>query len=254
MIDTHAHIYSDKFSEDRSAVIQRALDVGIEKILLPNIDFDSLRGMDDLVAQYPNVCYPMLGLHPCDVKGTWGQDLAKLKKLYRKDYHIAVGEIGVDLYWDVSLKGEQMKAFAEQIAWAKEFQIPIVIHARDSFNEIFEVLDGCNDENLEGVFHCFTGGEHEVQKIMDYGSFMFGIGGVVTFKNSGLDKVLKTIPLSNVLLETDAPYLAPTPNRGKRNEPSFLTSVVARLAAVYEVPEEKIIAQTTKNAKSLFKL
>jgi TatD DNase family protein len=254
MIDTHAHIYSEQFAEDRSEVIQRALNAGVEKILLPNIDFDSLTGMDELVKNYPNVCYPMLGLHPCDVKATWEQDLKQLKSLYRKDYHVAIGEIGVDLYWDVSFKAEQMKAFAQQIAWAKEFGLPIVIHARDSFQAIFEVLDEQNDESLTGVFHCFTGCVDEVQKIQQYGGFKFGIGGVVTFKNSGLDKVLENVPITEILLETDAPYLAPAPNRGKRNEPAMLTFVVEKLAAIYAVKKEDIIAQTTQNALKLFKL
>ncbi|MCC5923667.1 MAG: TatD family hydrolase [Crocinitomicaceae bacterium] len=254
MIDTHAHIYSDSFSEDRAEVIKRAIDAGVEKILLPNIDFNSLGGMDDLVNTYPNIFYPMLGLHPCEIKENWEQDLERLKSFYRKGYHVAIGEIGVDLYWDVTFKEHQMRAFAMQIDWAKEFDLPIVIHARDSFKEIFKVLDEYNDESLTGVFHCFTGGEEEVEKILEYGGFMFGIGGVVTFKNSGLDKVLGNIPLSAVLLETDAPYLAPAPKRGKRNEPALLPLVVEKIAAKYSKNKEDVIAQTTKNALKLFNL
>lgn len=254
MIDTHAHIYSEQFSDDRAEVVSRALNAGVKKILLPNIDLASLAGMDDLVKTYPNICYPMLGLHPCDVKESWEKDLEHLKTFFRKDYFIAIGEIGIDLYWDAAFKEQQMRAFALQIDWAKEFGLPIVIHVRDAFQEVFQVLDRKNDDRLRGVFHCFTGGLKEVQKIKEYEGFMFGIGGVVTFKNSGLDQVLKSIPLSSVLLETDAPYLAPAPKRGKRNEPALLPLIVERVAGIFGESERAIVQKTTENALDLFKL
>lgn len=252
-IDTHAHLYADQFDEDREEMIQRALDAGVKKLFLPNIDEKSIAGMEHLVEKYPSICYSMMGIHPCDVAKSWEQQLETVKKHYQKGYHIAIGEIGIDLYWDQSLKKEQTDAFAAQIEWAKKEQLPIVIHARDSFEEIFEVVDQYNDENLKGIFHCFTGNIDQAKKIMDYGGFKMGIGGVVTFKNSGLRVVLQEVPLSYLVLETDAPYLTPAPHRGKRNESSYIPLIAKTLSSVYEMDEKEIGKITSENALRIFK-
>lgn len=254
LIDTHTHLYSSQFDEDRDAMIQRALDAGVEKLLLPNIDLNSIKGMYELERKYPNNCFPMMGLHPCSVDVTYLAVLDQLKQELFSRKFIAVGEIGIDLYWDKSFVEEQKHAFAMQIEWAKELQIPIVIHARDSFQEIFDVLDQHNDERLTGIFHCFTGGLLEIEKIRSYGGFIFGIGGVLTFKKSGLDEVVKHLDLSEIVLETDSPYLAPTPHRGKRNESAYLTLVAEKLSDIFETSVENIARITSENAKKCFSL
>ncbi|MDX1651196.1 MAG: TatD family hydrolase [Brumimicrobium sp.] len=253
-IDTHAHLYADQFDDDRTEMIQRAIDQGVQKILLPNINLDSIDGMESLTKQFPEVCYSMMGIHPCDVKENWEDQLATAKTRFLKGKHIAIGEIGIDLYWDKSLKKEQTAAFTEQIRWAKEESLPIVIHCRESFDEIFEVIDKENDESLFGIFHCFTGTENQAQKILEYGGFKLGIGGVVTFKNSGLDKVLKNVSPDYLVLETDAPYLAPSPHRGKRNESSYIPLIAEKLASIYGLSKTEIGQITTKNALEIFQL
>lgn len=253
-IDTHTHLYSEQFDADRDEMIQRALDLGVGKMLLPNIDLESIQGMYELEKQYPNVCYPMMGLHPCSVDANFEAILAKIKaEIDRRDF-IAIGEIGIDLYWDKTFLKEQKQAFATQIEWAKNLRKPIVIHARDSFEEIFEVLDECNDERLTGVFHCFTGGEEEIRTIRAYGGFLFGIGGVLTFKKSGLDEVVKNLELSEMILETDSPYLAPHPHRGKRNESSYIPLIADKLSDIFETSVQNIASATTANAEKLFSL
>lgn len=251
-IDTHTHLYSDAFDEDRDAMIQRALDAGVHKMLLPNIDVSSIPGMFELEKKYPENCFPMMGLHPTSVKEDWEAQLAVIKKHLFERKFIAVGEIGIDLYWETKFKDQQEQAFIEQINWAKELRIPIAIHARNSFPEIFEVLDQHNDERLTGVFHCFTGTKEDAQKVRSYGGFMFGLGGVLTFKKSGLDEVVKDLPLEELILETDAPYLAPTPHRGKRNESAYVPLVADKLSDIFEIPIEKIGEITTQNAEKLF--
>lgn len=253
-IDTHAHLYAKEFDADRDEMLKTAINAGVEKFFLPNIDEDSIEGMHALAHNYPENCYPMMGLHPCSVKENYSEQLVKMKEAFDPNFHIGLGEIGIDLYWDKSLLKEQQLAFAEQIEWAKEVELPIVIHARDSFEEIFEVVDGLNDEKLRGIFHCFTGDEKQAEKIMSYGGFKMGIGGVVTFKNSGLADVLKSVPLSELVLETDAPYLAPVPKRGKRNESSYIPLIAAKLTEVYECTLAEVATVTTNNALSLFKL
>lgn len=253
-IDTHAHLYSEKFEEDRAEMIQRALDAGVNKLFLPNIDENSIEGMELLVKQYPYICYSMMGIHPCDVRKDWQSQLKTIQSKFIRNHHIAIGEIGIDLYWDKSLVNEQKEAFEAQINWAKSEKLPIVIHARDSFEEIFEIVDSLNDDELTGVFHCFTGSEKEAKKILDYGGFKLGIGGVVTFKNSGLDQTMKKVPLSALVLETDAPYLAPAPNRGKRNESAYIPLIADKLSDIYEISVEEIAKITTQNALSVFKL
>jgi TatD DNase family protein len=251
-IDTHTHLYSSQFDSDREDMIQRAFDVGVEKILLPNIDLESITGMYDLEQKYPKNCFAMMGLHPCSVHENYEEVLTKIKKeLYSRKF-IAIGEIGIDLYWDKTYLIEQKKAFAMQIEWAKELNLPIVIHARDSFQEIFEVLDQHNDLKLKGIFHCFSGGINEIEKIRSYGNFIFGIGGVLTFKKSGLDEIIKTLSLSEIVLETDSPYLAPTPYRGKRNESAYIPIIANRLSDIFETSIENIAKITTENAKKCF--
>lgn len=253
-IDTHSHLYSSQFDEDRDAVIQRALAVGVSKLLLPNVDLRSIEGMFALERNYPGVCFPMMGLHPCSVDLDWGKTLAELKKHLNQRAFIAIGEIGIDLYWDKTFQREQEQAFITQINWAKELQIPIVIHARDSFPEIYAILDEHNDDRLKGVFHCFSGDENDVQKILGYGGFSFGIGGVVTYKKSTLLASVKHIPLDKLVLETDAPYLAPTPFRGKRNESAYLPYIASKISDIYEISEQEIGRITTQNAHNLFSI
>jgi len=253
-IDTHAHLYVEQFDEDRDEMVKRAIDNGVSKLFLPNIDIASIPKMEQMVKDYPGVCYSMMGIHPCDVVQDWEKQLQEMKSYYKKGHHIAIGEIGIDLYWDKSLQKEQTEAFRAQIQWAKEEKLPIVIHARDSFDEIFEVVDQENDEHLFGVFHCFTGTEEQARKIIDYGGFKMGIGGVVTFKNSGVDKAIQNIDLSHFILETDAPYLAPAPYRGKRNESAYIPLIAKKLSDIYAVSEEEIGRITTQNALNLFNI
>ena len=255
MIDTHAHIYSSKFDEDREEVVDRAEKKGVKYLLLPNIDLDSIGPMIDLCESHKN-CIPMMGLHPCSIDAGYSNTLEKIRiELFNsKEQYIAVGEIGIDLYWDKTYVQEQMDSFRKQIQWAKELKLPIVIHSRDSFPEIFQVLDQENDCDLSGVFHCFSGTENDAQHILSYGGFKMGIGGTITYKKSKLPDVIKNIDLEHILLETDSPYLAPRPFRGKRNESSYLTYVVTKLSEIYECSENEIIEKTTLNAEELFNI
>ncbi|WP_343634789.1 TatD family hydrolase [Fluviicola sp.] len=252
MIDTHTHLYSEQFNEDRTAMIRRAIAAGVERMYMPNIDLNSIEGMHALEQQFPENCFAMMGLHPCSVDADWELVLAKMKLFLEKRPYVAVGEIGIDLYWDKTFVEEQKEAFRTQINWAKELQVPIVIHARDSFPEIYEVLDKENDERLRGIFHCFTGNEQDVQKILGYQGFLFGIGGVVTYKKSDLPETLKHIPLEKLLLETDAPYLAPTPFRGKRNESAYVVHTAEKIAEILDLPLNSLKEITTLNAMELF--
>ncbi len=254
LIDTHSHIYLPQFEEDREAMIQRALDLGVTKILLPNINLESIPMMDALYAQFPNVCYPMMGLHPCDVKENWKEVLSEMEMLLQSKKYYAVGETGIDLYWDKTTLPEQIAAFGVQVEWAKKYQLPLVIHARESFNEIFEVLDRLNDERLRGVFHCFTGSVEQAQKVMSYRGFMMGIGGVLTYEKSGLDNVVAEIPMEYLLLETDSPYLTPKPFRGKRNESAYTRYVAEKLAQVKNLSLQEVGTITSANAEKMFKL
>lgn len=250
--DTHAHLYSEQFKEDQDAMIQRAISAGVERFYLPNIDLESIEGMLDLEKKYPTICYPMMGLHPCSVDENFEEVLSKMKALIDERKFVAIGEIGIDLYWDKTHEEEQKKAFRLQINWAKELALPIVIHARDSFEQIFEILDEENDERLRGIFHCFTGGEKEIEKILSYGGFLFGIGGVVTYKKSTLPEVLTMIPLEKLVLETDAPYLPPTPHRGKRNESAFLMHTAEKVAEIYGLNLLELGKITSQNTINLF--
>jgi len=255
LIDTHTHLYSSKFDEDRDAVIQDCLNNNILKLLLPNIDSEYTDSLLSLAKKHPTVCYPMMGIHPCSIQpDTYIEELAHAKEWLEKANFIAIGEIGIDLYWDKTTLGIQQEAFREQISWAKEKKLPIVIHARDSFDEIFEIVDAMNDESLTGIFHCFTGNQKQAQHIVDYGGFKMGIGGVVTFKNSGLDRVVSQFDLNHFVLETDSPYLAPAPYRGKRNESPYLTLIGEKMADIYGCSLLEIAEATTKNALDIFNL
>lgn len=253
MIDSHAHIYATEFDNDRDEVVQRALAQGIDTILLPNIDLDSIEPMLKTEATYPDVCRSMMGLHPCYVNGDVKQTLATIHSWFEKHNFIAVGEIGIDLYWDKTFKAEQEMAFITQLNWAKEMDLPVVIHTRDSIEETLTLLRKEQNGSLRGVFHCFGGTVEEAKAINDLG-FHLGLGGVSTFKNGGMDKVIPHLDLSKVILETDCPYLAPVPHRGKRNEPAYTKLVADRIAQLRLLSVSEINEITTKNVKSLFLL
>jgi TatD DNase family protein len=254
MIDTHTHLYSKDFDEDREGMIQNAIKAGVSKFLLPNIDLESIDGMNQLVKDYPGQCFAMMGLHPCSVAENYIEVLDKMKTELDNGDYIAVGEIGVDLFWDKTFKSQQIEAFIIQIEWAKSRQIPIVIHVRDAFDEVFEVIDELNDETLTGIFHCFTGNIEQANKVINYGGFKIGLGGVLTFKNSGLDKVVADIDMSHLVIETDAPYLAPNPHRGKRNESAYVELVAQKLADIKSIDLQSVIDMTTSNANEVFNL
>ncbi|UQA49645.1 MULTISPECIES: TatD family hydrolase [Vibrio] len=253
MIDTHAHIYASEFDNDRDEVVKRALEQGIDRILLPNIDLESIEPMLKTEAAYPEVCRSMMGLHPCYVDGNIEQTLEIIRGWFEKHNFIAVGEIGIDLYWDKTFRAEQEMAFVTQLNWAKEMDLPVVIHTRDSIEETLTLLRQEQDGRLRGVFHCFGGSAEEAQAINELG-FHLGLGGVSTFKNGGMDKVIPHLDMNWVILETDCPYLAPVPHRGKRNEPAYTSLVAARVAELRGESLEAIDTRTTKNAEALFNL
>ena len=252
LTDTHSHLYAEQFNEDIDQVMSRCLADGINRIFLPNIDESSINAMLSLEETYPNTCFPMMGLHPCSVNENFKEQLSVVKSWLNKREFVAIGEIGIDLYWDKTLLSQQKEAFRTQIEWAKELGIPIIIHARDSFDEIFEIVDELNDDRLSGIFHCFTGSLEQAEKIINFQNFWLGIGGVLTFKNSGLDKVIKEVDLKHLVLETDSPYLAPAPFRGKRNESSYLKLIALKLAELKSVSLGEVAALTTANSKEIF--
>lgn len=249
--DTHTHLYSEQFDDDRDQVVQRALKAGIKRFFIPAIDSTYYESMFALEKDYPGHVFLMAGLHPTHVKEDFRKELEIVKNQLDTHRFYAIGEIGMDLYWDKTFVRSQQEAFLEQISWAKDRALPIVIHCREAFDEIFEVLDQVNDDRLCGIFHCFTGNKAQAAKIIDYGLHL-GIGGVVTFKNGGIDKFLTDIPLKHIVLETDAPYLSPTPYRGKRNESSFLVQVLDRLVDIYDMEPEEISRITTENSRDIF--
>ncbi|MFN3021099.1 TatD family hydrolase [Chryseobacterium sp. TY3] len=252
MIDTHTHLYSEQFDDDRAAMIQRALEKGVEKFMLPAIDSESHEKMLSLEADYPNQMFAMMGLHPCSVQPeSWDKELDIVKNYIDQRDYVAIGEIGIDLYWDKSTLDIQVKAFEQQIDWAIEKDWPIVIHTRESFDETFDVLDRKKHPKLRGIFHCFSGDLDHAKRALDLG-FILGIGGVVTFKNGKIDQFLNEIPLDKIVLETDSPYLAPVPHRGKRNESSYVELVAGKLVDIYGLPFEEINKKTTENALKLF--
>lgn len=252
LTDTHSHLYSDQFDNDFPEVLARCEEMGVKRIFLPNIDLESIPLMHKLQSDRPVMFFPMMGLHPCSVEENFDEVLDEMEKMLREGNYCAVGEIGIDLYWDKTTLAIQQAAFRRQVGWAKELGLPIVIHARDSFDELFELLDELNDDSLTGIFHCFTGTIEQANRVIAYGGFMLGIGGVVTFKNSGLDKVVAELPLDYLVLETDSPYLAPQPHRGKRNESSYLQLVAQKVADMHEISIEKIAEITTANSRKVF--
>jgi TatD DNase family protein len=253
MIDTHTHIYLENFSEDREALLERAKEAGLTKLFLPNIDKDSVADLKKLAAAHDHI-YPMMGLHPSQVKEDYLEELAVVwSELNSDTKYFAVGEIGIDLYWDKTFVKEQQIAFDQQIAKAKELQLPIVIHCRDAFDETFEVLEAHRGPDLKGIFHCFTGTLEQAHQALSL-NLKLGIGGVVTFKNGGLDKVVMALKTEDLVLETDAPYLAPMPFRGKRNEPAYLTYIAQKIADLHQRPLQEVDEITTANALKIFQL
>jgi TatD DNase family protein len=251
MIDTHTHIYLDRFKEDIDAVLQRAAEVGVERFYLPNIDKESIADLKALAAAHPQI-YPMMGLHPSHVKEDWEEQLAAVwEELDGETKYYAIGEIGIDLYWDKTFITEQQEAFRRQIRKAKEMHLPIVIHCRDAFDETFEVLEAEADEQLFGIFHCFTGNLEQARRALAL-NLKLGIGGVVTFKNGGLDKVVAELKTEDLVLETDAPFLAPAPFRGKRNEPAYLEQIAQKIADIHQISKEEVARITTENALKIF--
>jgi TatD DNase family protein len=250
-IDSHSHLYLEAFNEDRDAMIRRAVDAGIRGIYLPNIDAGSVNPLFNLVQAYPDLCFPMMGLHPTSVKENFLEELTVVEGHLDDAGICAIGECGIDLYWDKSFLAQQLKAFRKQIGWARERNLPLVIHARDSFNEIFQTLDQEGTAGLSGVFHSFTGGREELARALSYG-FYIGINGIVTFKNSGLADTVARIPPDRLLLETDAPFLAPHPHRGKRNESSYLPLVAHRVGEIFNLTGEEVGKITADNARTLF--
>jgi TatD DNase family protein len=245
-------LYSDQFNDDIETVVQNCIEKGITRLFLPNIDSSSIEGMMKLGADYPDNCFPMMGLHPTSVDDNYKEELALVEQWMTKQQFCAIGEIGIDLYWDKTHLAAQQAAFRFQIELAKKYDLPFVIHCRDAFDEIFEILDELNDDKMRGIFHCFTGTIEQANHIINYGDFKIGIGGVVTFKNSGLDKVVEQISLEHLVLETDSPYLAPTPFRGKRNESTYLYNIAEKVADIYNIPIEKVAEVTTENSKQVF--
>lgn len=250
-IDTHSHIYLDQFLDDREKMLERAADAGVSRILLPAIDTETHTVQFQLEESYPTICASMMGLHPCSVKSNYEEELRVVKDELSRRNFVGVGEIGLDFYWDLTFQDQQYRAFHEQLNLALEYDLPVSIHSRNSTDECIAVVREHQHGNLKGVFHCFTGSLEQAKEIIDQG-FYLGIGGVVTFKNGGLDPVIKELGLENFVLETDAPYLAPVPFRGKRNEPSYLTYIAQRIADLKETGIEKVAEVTTRNAQEVF--
>jgi TatD DNase family protein len=251
LVDTHTHIYYQEDKQELDKQIQRCLENHITKLFLPNVDSKSIPLVIDTCKRYPDNCFPMLGLHPCDVKENYEDELRIIHQEIPNQKIYAIGEIGIDLYWDKTFLKQQQIAFEKQINWAKELELPIVIHCRDAFDEVFETLNKCNDEKLRGIFHCFTGDINQAQHAIDLG-FYLGIGGVVTYKKSGLDQVVAQLDLKNIVLETDSPYLAPVPKRGKPNESSYLIHIAKKIADIKQVSVEEVAEITTSNSIDVF--
>jgi len=249
--DTHTHLYYETDAEKQALLMQRCFDAGVSRLFLPNVDLASIPQIDELTKRYPENCFAMTGLHPCDVKADYELVLDAICENMIDRQIYAIGEIGIDLHWDKTTLEFQQAAFKEQIKWAKDLELPIVIHCREAFDEVFEVLEAERDSLLRGIFHCFTGNVDQAKQAIDLG-FYLGIGGVVTYKNSGLDEVLKEISIEKLVLETDSPYLAPVPFRGKTNESSYLVYIAEKVAEIYGVGIEEVAQITTANSKKIF--
>lgn len=261
-IDTHCHLDGEEFNDDRDAVIQRAQEAGCQAIFLPAIDLKSCHSVIDVCAQHPGYCYPMLGLHPEEVRADWRDQLTAIRALLKfplplgkagSETPLAIGEVGLDYYWSREFEQEQLQAFEEQVRWAVELQLPLMIHCRKAQNEMVAIIKRYASELPGGVFHCFTGNEQEAHQLLEFPQFVLGIGGVLTFKKSHLPETLAAaVPLSRIVLETDAPYMAPVPQRGQRNESAYIRHVIARMAEAYQVSEEEICRQTNANVARVF--
>ncbi len=251
LTDTHTHLYATEFDTDRDVVINSALKIGVNKFYLPNVDSRSIESMLKLEAAYPGYCFAMMGLHPCSVNQNYETELIVVENWLQQRKFVAIGEIGIDLYWDKTFFTAQQIAFRRQIELALQYQLPIVIHCREAFNEILEILESY-PKQPKGIFHCFSGNVAQARRVLDLGTFKLGIGGVVTFKNSGLDKVVEQLNLSDLVLETDSPYLAPVPQRGKRNESAYLFNVARKIAEIKKVTLEEVATITTSNAAEIF--
>ena len=253
MIDTHTHLYSEEFDKDRAEMIARAKAAGVTRCFIPAIDSSYTERMFQLKNEYPDYVFLMNGLHPCNVKENYKEELTHVENLMPTHSFCAIGEIGIDLYWDKTFLKEQQEAFAWQIQLAKKHQLPIVIHCSEAFEEVFEVLESEKGDDLFGIFHCFSGTEAQAHRAIGYGLHL-GIGGVVTFKNGNIDKFLRNIDLQHIVLETDSPYLAPVPYRGKRNESAYIVQVADKLSDIYELPVDEIKRITTENVTKIFKI
>lgn len=253
LIDTHAHIYLEQFNSDRKEVIAGAINSSVSKIFLPNIDISTLNSVLNLEAEFPGRCFALIGLHPCSVNAEFEQELKTMEDWLGKRSFSGIGETGTDLYWDKSYRTEQIESLEIQINWAKTYKLPIILHSRDSLDLSIQVIENNHSEGLSGIFHCFTGSLDQARKIIDLG-FYLGIGGVLTFKNSGLGSIIENVPLERIVLETDSPYLTPHPYRGKRNEPAYISLIAQRLAEIYDTDISNIADITTENAKKVFKI
>ena len=261
LIDTHCHVYDEAFREDLPQVMERAVEAGLEYLLLPNINPDTLSDLLGVCDTWPELCRPMIGLHPEDLAEDFHGQLSSLKSVLDADQaeggarrYIGIGETGLDLYWDKTRLNDQIESFRAQIDWALRYDLPIVIHSRDSFAQLYEVLSDYRESGLRGIFHCFSGSAEEAAALMEFGGFMFGIGGVLTYKKSTLPAVLPFIPMERVVLETDCPYLSPVPFRGKRNEPSYIVNTAAVMAQAYGIGLDEVAQVTSDNARRLFRL
>jgi TatD DNase family protein len=258
LVDTHTHLYQPAFDADRDEAVARCLAAGVDLMLLPNIDVESIARVQGMLDRYPGKCLGMMGLHPCHVGEDWEEELAQIEAVLRAPRAdapwVAVGEVGLDLHWDTSTLEAQKAALRVQLGWARELGLPAVIHVRKAFGELFDVLDSEVDDALTGVIHCFAGGVEEAKHALSYPGWMLGIGGVATYKNGGLDSVLPHVPVDRIVLETDSPYLSPVPHRGKRNESSYVRLVAERVADIQGLSLEEVAAQTSANAVRLFRL
>lgn len=252
LTDTHTHLYSKDFDPDRSELIETAIKSGIKRFFLPNVDSESIPGMFQMEKQFPDNCFAMMGLHPCSVNAKYQDELQVVKHWLSKRKFIGIGEIGIDLYWDKTFIQQQQDAFRTQIQLAKQYNLPYVIHSRNSFNEVMEIVGEFKNDAIKAIFHCFSGNVQQAEAVLAAGNFKLGIGGVVTFKNSGLDKVVEAIELKHLVLETDAPYLAPMPYRGKRNEPDYLVLIAKKIAEIKNISVEEVAAVTTQNSFEVF--
>jgi TatD DNase family protein len=253
-IDSHAHIYLPQFDEDREEMMSRTLESGVDRIVMPNIDHTSIDPMMELEERYPDHCFATMGVHPCSIRKDFESELYRTEDWLGKRSFKGIGETGIDLYWDKSFLEQQKESLRIHIEWSKKYKIPIILHCRDSFEETIEIIEELNDESLKGVFHCFTGSVEDAKRVLALDGFYLGIGGVATFKNGGLDKVLPEIDPDRIILETDSPYLAPVPYRGKRNESSYIPLIAERITELTEIGLEEVAVRTTQSSSELFEL